>query len=145
MARKHFSTEQIIGMLRATTANAQNGKPLRNFPGAQVYPESVAIDQSNGTFYVGSVKEGTIFKGRVGCAPIEVFSEAGADGRTMANGLYYARGKLIALGRQSGQIFVYDTKTAKLISKLNNGLSGVEETFLNDVAFTPDGSAYFTD
>src|SRR5262245_35660925 len=30
-----------------------------------VYPESVTVDQSSGTFYVGSVKEGTIYKGKI--------------------------------------------------------------------------------
>ena len=29
---------------------------------ANVYPESVTVDQSSGTFFVGSVKEGTIYK-----------------------------------------------------------------------------------
>lgn len=28
---------------------------------ANVYPESVTVDQSSGTFFVGSVKEGTIY------------------------------------------------------------------------------------
>jgi len=118
---------------------------IHSFPGDQVYPESVTIDQASGTFYVGSVKEGTIFKGRVGTPKIEEFSPAGADGRTMANGLFYARDLLIVLGRQSGQIFVYDTKTGGLVTRLHNGLQGTDQTFLNDVTFAPDGSAYVTD
>ena len=32
---------------------------------ANVYPESVTVDQSSGTFFVGSVKEGTIYRGKV--------------------------------------------------------------------------------
>jgi sugar lactone lactonase YvrE len=118
---------------------------IHSFPGDQVYPESVTIDHARGTFYVGSVKEGTIFKGRVGTPKIEVFSPAGADGRTMANGLFYAQDRLIVLGRQSGQIFVYDTKSGRLITRLHNGLQGTDQTFLNDVTFAPDGSAYVTD
>ena len=118
---------------------------IHSFPGDQVYPESVTIDQASGTFYVGSVKEGTIFQGRVGTPNIEVFSPAGADGRTMANGLFYAQDRLIVLGRQSGQIFVYDTKSGRLITRLHNGLQGTDQTFLNDVTFAPDGSAYVTD
>ena len=30
---------------------------------ANVYPESVTVDPSSGSFFVGSVKEGTIYKG----------------------------------------------------------------------------------
>lgn len=118
---------------------------IHPFPGDQVYPESVTIDQASGVFYVGSVKEGTIFRGRVGTPKVEVFSPAGADGRTMANGLFYAQDRLIVLGRQSGQIFLYDTKSGRLITRLHNGLRGTTQTFLNDVTFAPDGSAYVTD
>jgi len=112
---------------------------------AQVYPESVTIDHATGEFYVGSVKEGTIYKGRIGQPGITVFSPAGADGRTMATGMSYANGRLVVVGRQTGQIFVYDTKSAKLVPKLANGLSGTSQTFLNDVTFAKDGSAYVTD
>ena len=118
---------------------------IHSFPGDQVFPESVTIDHASGTFYVGSVKEGTIFQGRVGTPNIEVFSPAGADGRTIANGLFFSQDRLIVLGRQSGQIFVYDTKSGQLITRLHNGLQGTDQTFLNDVTFAPDGSAYVTD
>jgi hypothetical protein len=40
---------------------------------ANVYPESVTVDQSSGSFFVGSVKEGTIYTGKVAtgwrCSP----------------------------------------------------------------------------
>ena len=43
---------------------------------AHVYPESVTVDQSSGTFFVGSVKEGTIYKGKIARPSLEVFSPA---------------------------------------------------------------------
>jgi sugar lactone lactonase YvrE len=135
------------GELVPITIGQQNSDAniiLHTFPGSQVYPESVTVDQSSGTFYVGSVKEGTIFKGRVGDKKeLQVFSPAGADGRVMATGMFYANNRLIVLGRQTGLIFVYDTEDGRLVSKLDNGRSG--RTFLNDVTFAPDGSAYVTD
>lgn len=39
---------------------------------ANVYPESVTVDQSSGTFFVGSVKEGTIYKGKIARTSLEV-------------------------------------------------------------------------
>ena len=48
-----------------------------------VYPESVTVDQSSGTFFVDSVKEGTIYKGKIAQPGLEVFSPGGADGRTI--------------------------------------------------------------
>lgn len=111
---------------------------------ANVYPESVTVDQSSGTFYVGSVKEGTIYKGKIARPILEVFSPGGADGRSIATGMFFANNRLVVVGRQTGLIFVYDTKTGRLISKLDNGLrSG--QTFLNDTTFATDGSAYVTD
>jgi sugar lactone lactonase YvrE len=110
---------------------------------AQVYPESVTVDPSSGTFFVGSVKEGTIYKGQVGKPRLQVFSPGGADGRTIATGMFYSKGRLVVAGRQTGLIFIYDTKDARLISKLDNGLAG--KTFLNDTTFAADGSAYVTD
>ncbi len=118
---------------------------LHSFPGAQVYPESVAVDPSTDTFFVGSVKDGTIFKGKLGSGKFEVFSPAGADGRIMATGMFYADNRLVVAGRQTGQVFVYDTQTGRLISKFHNGLEGVDQTFLNDTTFAADGSAYVTD
>lgn len=109
----------------------------------QVYPESVTVDPSTGTFYVGSVKEGTIYKGQAGTPRLQVFSPGGADGRAIATGMFYSKGRLVVVGRQTGLIFVYDANNARLISKLDNGLAG--KTFLNDVTFAADGSAYVTD
>jgi len=111
---------------------------------ADVFPESVAVDQSSGAFFVGSVKEGTIYKGRVGTPEMEVFSPGGADGRSIATGMSFADDRLVVAGRQTGLVFVYDTTDGSLISKLDNGRR-TGQTFLNDAAFAPDGSAYVTD
>jgi len=111
---------------------------------ANVYPESVTVDQSSGTFFVGSVKEGTIYKGKIGRPSLEVFSAGGADGRSIATGMFFANNRLVVVGRQTGLIFVYNTKNGRLISKLDNGLR-TGQTFLNDTTFAPDGSAYVTD
>jgi hypothetical protein len=93
---------------------------------ANVYPESVTVDQSSGTFFVGSVKEGTIYKGKIGRPSFEVFSPGGADGRTIATGMFSP----VVVGRQTGLRFVYNTKNGRLISKLDNGLRA-GQTFLN--------------
>jgi sugar lactone lactonase YvrE len=111
---------------------------------ANVYPESVTVDQSSGTFFVGSVKEGTIYRGKIARPGLEVFSPGGADGRTIATGMFFANDRLVVVGRQTGLIFVYNTRNGRLISKLDNGLR-TGQTFLNDTTFAPDGSAYVTD
>jgi len=118
---------------------------LHTFPDStSVFPESLAVDAGRGQFYVGSTKEGTIYRS-TGGDQLEVFSPAGADGHTISSGMSFALDRLIVVGRQTGLIFIYDTVTGGLTSKLSNGLSGVDQTFLNDTTFAPDGSAYVTD
>jgi sugar lactone lactonase YvrE len=63
----------------------------------------------------------------------------------MATGMFTANNRLVVVGRQTGLIFVYNTQDGRLISRLHNGRSGIDQTFLNDVTFAPDGSAYVTD
>lgn len=137
-------------LMGAWGAIAQQARPhanaiLHSFPGDQVYPESVTVDPATGDFYVGSVKDGTIFRGKVGSGQFSVFSPAGADGRSMATGMFYAEGRLVVAGRQTGQIFIYDTKSGRLIDRFHNGLEGADKTFLNDTTFAADGSGYVTD
>jgi sugar lactone lactonase YvrE len=109
-----------------------------------VFPESVTVNAADGTFFVGSVKEGTIYKGQVGKPGLSVFSPAGADGRTMATGMFQSGNRLVVAGRQTGQVYVYDSTSGRLVSKLDNGLRA-GQTFLNDTTFAADGSAYITD
>ena len=66
-----------------------------------MYPESVTVDQSSGSFFVGSVKEGTIYKGKVATSSLEVFSPVGADGRSIATGMFFADNRLVVVGRQT--------------------------------------------
>ena len=77
-------------------------------------------------------------------APATVFSPAGADGRTIATGIAYARGRLAVAGRQTGKAFVYGARSGRLISRMRTGLPP-KRTWLNDVAFGAHGDAYFTD
>jgi sugar lactone lactonase YvrE len=115
-------------------------------PGEQVFPEGVAYRSDTGAFYVGSTADGTVFRGNVGGGPkeAEVFLEPESDGRTTAIGMEVdEEGRLFISGGDTGRIFVYDTESADLVRRVDT--PDAEATFLNDVAVTPDGDAYFTD
>ena len=135
-----------IILAAAGTASAQTGGaqtfPL---PGDEVYPEGVAYDPATGDFFVGSTGNGAVFRGNVGepGTEAETLLEPGADGRSMAIGIKVdARGTLFVAGGETGRMFVYDTATGDLLDRFENG---ADTTFVNDVALTPDGSAFFTD
>jgi sugar lactone lactonase YvrE len=115
-------------------------------PGEQVFPEGVAYRSDTGDFYVGSTTDGTVFQGNVegGSKDAEVFLEPESDGRTTAIGMEVGeKGRLFIAGGATGRIFVYDTESGDQLRRLDT--PDAEATFLNDVAVTPDGDAYFTD
>ena len=131
--------------LTAGAASAQDGAQTFPLPGDEVYPEGVAHDPTTGDFFVGSTQDGAVFRGNVGepGAEAETFLEPGTDGRAMAIGMKVDdQGHLFVAGGETGRMFVYDTGTGGLVDRFENGAG---TTFVNDVALTPDGSAFFTD
>src|SRR5262249_79178 len=108
-----------------------------------VFPEGVAYQPATGNYFVSSNNDGTIFRGNLREPAAAVFLQPGADGRTTATGLKVdSRGRLFVSGAGTGQMFVYDAASGALLGKLSNGKT---QTFINDVAITSDGNAYFTD
>ena len=113
-------------------------------PGEGVFPEGVAYNPVSGNFYVGSTGDGTLYEGDVASGEVTVFSAGGADGRTTAIGMKVdGNGNLWVAGGGTGQMFAYNTADGSLVASYST--PAVEQTFINDVIVTPDGSAYFTD
>jgi len=115
-------------------------------PGEQVFPEGVTYRSDTGDFYVGSTTDGTVFRGNVegDSKRTEVFLEPGTHGRETAIGMEVdAEGRLFIAGGDTGEIFVYDTESGDLVR--GSSTPEAEATFLNDVAVTLEGDAYFTD
>ncbi len=112
-------------------------------PGDAVFPEGVAYQLSTGDFFVSSTTDGTIFRGNIRQGTAQPFLPGGADGRTTATGMKVdTRGRLFVSGAGSGQMFVYDSASGGLLGKFSVTR---RPTFVNDVAVTPGGDAYFTD
>lgn len=113
-------------------------------PGEGIFPESVAYDARAETFYVGNSEDGTIYRGDLATGVVEPFLAGGEDGRTAVTGLKVdADGRLIACGRLTGRIFVYDTASGVLLARLTSGRD--EGTLVNDAVIASDGVAYVTD
>jgi Cu-Zn family superoxide dismutase len=136
----------VSGLGASQTALAQSSEdstvtyPL---PGEKVFPEGIAYQEAIGDFFVSSTTDGTIFRGNVAADTTEVFLEPGTDNRTTAVGMAVdGQGHLFISGGDTGQAFVYNTTNGTLIESFSNG---EDQTFINDVSVTPDGSAYFTD
>lgn len=132
----------------STTGPAgEQGTETESFalPGEAVYPEGVAYDPSTGGFFIGSTRDGAVYRGNVrdGSGKTEVFLEGGADGRRGVTGMKVdGEGRLWISGRDSGRAFVYDAGSGDLIEVLDT--PPASSTLINDVVVTED-AAYFTD
>jgi len=124
-------------------AEVRTGSTRYVLPGNTVFPEGIAYQPSSGAYFVSSTTDGTIFRGTLREPSATVFLAPGGDGRTTATGLKVDdRGRLFVSGAGTGQMFVYDAASGALLGKVSNGLT---PTFINDVAVTSAGDAYFTD
>ena len=102
-------------------------------------PEGIEVGKGT-TFYVGSVANGTIYRGnlRTGTGAILV---PGAAGKAATGIELDSRNRLFVAGASTGNAYVYDASTAGLIRTYTLGTA---PTFINDVVVTPS-AAYFTD
>ncbi|WP_084505381.1 SMP-30/gluconolactonase/LRE family protein [Nocardia harenae] len=86
-------------------------------PGDRVYPEGIAADPRTGDTYVGSYGTGAIYRAAPDATEAEVFLPAG--------------------------VTVYDIASRRPLVRFT--VPGSGPRFVNDLAITPDGTAYLTD
>lgn len=114
-----------------------------DLPGDGVYPEGIAADPRTGDTYVGSYATGAVYRATPGTKQAEVFLPAGADGRKTANGLRVDPAGRLWVTDSTAGVAVYDIATRALIARFE--APGPAPRFVNDIAITPDGTAYLTD
>lgn len=117
--------------------------PLTRYdlPGRTVQPEGITHGLDH-DFYVGSIPDGTIFRGRLDSAEMSVWQPPGVDGRTSVLGLaLHGTRNLVACGGETGHVFVYDLATRGLVGRRSVPTS---PALLNDVWVVGD-NAYITD
>ena len=140
-------TISIVLMLLALAVVPVWAAPARPFPEVIPLPngwQPEGIVSGRGTdFYVGSLADGSIYKGDYRTGAGEILVDAPPDGR-IAVGLAFdpRTDYLFVAGQTLGEAYVYDTITGESVAKYNLTLRGAG--FVNDVIVTKD-AAYFTD
>lgn len=102
-------------------------------------PEGIAIGTGD-TFYVGSLRDGDIYRGDLSTGKGAVFIDN--TGRaSVGMRVDEARKLLFVAGGPGGHVYVYDTRDGSQVADV---VVGPPTAFTNDVALTAD-AAYFTD
>ncbi|MFI9401838.1 SMP-30/gluconolactonase/LRE family protein [Nocardia sp. NPDC052316] len=112
-------------------------------PSDRAYPEGIAADPRTGDTYVGSYSTGAVYRAAPGSKQAEIFLPEGADGRKTANGLKVDQAGRLWVTDSTAGVAVYDTASRALIARFD--APGPAARFVNDLAITPDGTAYLTD
>lgn len=122
----------------ATPLGAGGGLPEKIALPDGFRPEGIAISQ-NGTFYVGSIPTGAVYRGslRTGAGAVLVPPTVGRA----AIGIEFDRGRIFVAGGPTGNAYVYDARTG--VSRATFALS-TGGSFVNDVVVTKR-AAWFTD
>jgi sugar lactone lactonase YvrE len=129
----------VAGSVLAAPLGAASRFPERIALPRGFQPEGIAISEG-GTFWVGSIPTGAIYRGNVKTGTGNVINPGGA-GRA-AIGVELDHGKLYVAGGPTGKGFVYDARSGALLA--THQLTTDTNTFVNDVVVAR-GGAFFTD
>jgi sugar lactone lactonase YvrE len=102
-------------------------------------PEGIAIGE-RGTFYVGSIPTGAIYRGNLRTGEGAVINPGGSGRAAIGVALHHD--KLYVAGGPTGKGFVYSARSGQLLA--THQLTTQTDTFVNDVVVAR-GAAYFTD
>ena len=135
----------VAAIVLASPLGAGGGFPERIALPDNFRPEGIAIGQG-GTFYVGSIPSGAIYRGNLRTGEGSILVPGAATGRA-AIGVEFDHGLLFVAGGGTGKAFVYSAESGDLLAEHQLAASPIDmdhPTFVNDVAVAR-GGAYFTD
>ncbi|GAB4201623.1 MAG: hypothetical protein OHK0022_23830 [Roseiflexaceae bacterium] len=142
-----------LGLLLGTApALAQGRAGVIVLPGARFFPEGVTVAR-DGSFYIGSMEEGTIARVRPGAKEAEPFIAVGSNGLVSVLGLYAddARGLLWACSSDAGNGKLAGSAAVglKAFGLADGAPKGSWDLpgggFCNDLTIDPQGNVYLTD
>lgn len=139
-------------MINSTDLNVKTDTRVIILPGDRFFPEGITVT-SDGTFFIGSMEEGSIVRALPGAAQAEPFIEPGANGLVSVLGLYAdeKRGLLWACSADAGNgklagtapvgVKAFDLHTGEARGSYDFPGGG----FPNDLTIDAAGNLYTTD
>ncbi len=130
----------VAGTVLATPLGAASLFPERIPLEDGFRPEGIAISRG-GTFYVGSIATGAIYRGSVKTGEGRTINDGATTGRSSI-GIELHGGKLYVAGGMTGSGFIFSARSGRLLKTYR--FTTETTTFVNDVVVAR-GAAYFTD
>ncbi|MCL4296343.1 MAG: SMP-30/gluconolactonase/LRE family protein [Anaerolineae bacterium] len=139
-------------MINSADLNVKTNTRVITLPGDRFFPEGITVT-SDGTFFAGSMEEGSIVRALPGSAQAEPFIEPGANGLVSVLGLYAdeRRGLLWACSADAGNgklagtapvgVKAFDLRTGEARGSYDFPGGG----FPNDLTIDTEGNLYVTD
>ena len=140
MTRLRILTGLLLAPVLVLSTAAAASSSSRSIPIPDDFqPEGIAVEGS--TFYVGSLKDGDIYRGDLETGKGEVFIDV--SGRAaLGMKVDSERHRLFVAGGPSGRAYVYGTKKGRTLATFRFTKPG--QTLVNDVVVT-ERAAYFTE
>jgi sugar lactone lactonase YvrE len=129
----------VVATVLAAPLGAASRSPERLALPDGFQPEGIAIGE-RGTFYVGSIPTGAIYRGNLRTGEGAVINPGGSGRAAIGVALHHD--KLYVAGGPTGKGFVYSARSGQLLA--THQLTTQTDTFVNDVVVAR-GAAYFTD
>jgi hypothetical protein len=124
----------------ATTPATTGPVPVSTLDEPQHHsPVPIAWHEESRTFFVGTVDDGSVYRGSIDDPTVPVFLQ-GEPGR-MATGMDITGGKIVVAGGLQGDIRVYDLQTRAQVGTFSTGAGG----FLRNLLVTDAGDVWATD
>jgi sugar lactone lactonase YvrE len=135
-----FVSVLLAGLTAAAPATAAPFADSIPLP-VDFQPEGITVGTGS-TFYVGSLRDGDIYRGDLRSGTGGVWVDAPPGRAALGMKVDQARHLLFVAGGATGAAYVYDTRTAAPVAAYQFAPAG--SSLLNDVALTGD-AVYFTD
>ena len=131
----------VLLMAPLLAAPSVAGAPPSSIPLPDDFqPEGIALGEGR-TFYVGSLRDGDIYRGDLGTGAGSAFIDAAPGRAAVGMRVDKERELLVVAGGGTGHVYFYDTTSGDTVADVAVGSAGA---FTNDVALM-EGTAYFTD
>ena len=134
----------LVTLIVSAQATVPSERTEYELPNDRLFPEGIAVDEANGSFFVSAAGAGGILRVDLATGEVGEFLPLGSRAGFTTIGMDVdAAGRLWVAGGGSGEVLVFDTASGEQLASFTT--PDAPAMFLNDVITTDAGDAFITD